>query len=363
MNRVHIVDDELLIRQGLSKKVSSFHNNFLLVGSSENGEEAMRFLSSYHVDICITDISMPVMDGLKLIQEIKNTFSWMECIIISSYDEFAYAKQAIQLGAKDYILKPIDTDILKDSLLQAVETIERDRHNQAVEILMRNIPHSRDMHQRWVNLIRSVQFETLPLLVVDTLDLLENWIGSRYYLLKPLSMAWLQYILEDLKDNRVTLNLKEGTDWVLGDEPILHSEARRYFRLCAVRRLEEGAHLLFDAMKNVMNQTNRRVIEQVKHYIQTHYAEKVSLQELAEQVAMSRTYLANYFKQETGMTIWSYLIEVRMQKARELLLNSSLKGYEIALQIGYENGTHFSQLFKEYYGLSPIEYKKRLERD
>ncbi|MHA6483428.1 response regulator transcription factor [Paenibacillus sp. strain BS8-2] len=363
MYRVHIVDDEVLIRQGLGKKVASFSDSFLLMGASENGEDAIQYLSNYYVDICITDISMPIMDGLTLIQRIKDDFPWMECMIISSYDEFSYARQAIQLGAKDYILKPIDTDLLKQSLTQTVETIEKDRVGHAAELLIKHIPQSRDMHHRWVHLIRSVQFEALPLLVVDTLDMLESWIGNRYYLLKPLSMAWLHYILEDLKDNRVKLALKEGTDWILGDDPILHSEARRYFRLCAVRRLEEGAHQLFDTMRDVMTHTNRRVIEQVKSYIAERFAEKLSLQDLAEEVSMSRTYLANYFKQETGMTIWSYLIEVRMQKARELLLNSNLKGYEIALQIGYENGTHFSQLFKEYYGLSPVEYKKRLERE
>ncbi|MNP75139.1 Arabinose operon regulatory protein [compost metagenome] len=83
---------------------------------------------------------------------------------------------------------------------------------------------------------------------------------------------------------------------------------------------------------------------------------------MADHVGFSKNYLSNLFKQETGTTIWNYLLDVRMKKAREMLLNTDLKLYEIADRLGYSEQIYFSRMFKERYGLSPLEFKKRIEQ-
>ncbi|CAM3609082.1 DUF2961 domain-containing protein [Marinicrinis lubricantis] len=103
-----------------------------------------------------------------------------------------------------------------------------------------------------------------------------------------------------------------------------------------------------------------QTVEQVKRYVQEHYAKKIHLQDVADAVSMSRTYISNLFKQQTGMTIWNYLVAVRMQHARDMLLRSSMKSYEVAMRVGYENSIHFSKLFREHFGLNPMEFKRKM---
>ncbi|NOU91669.1 helix-turn-helix domain-containing protein [Paenibacillus sp. LMG 31456] len=76
---------------------------------------------------------------------------------------------------------------------------------------------------------------------------------------------------------------------------------------------------------------------------------------------MSRSYLTVLFKQSTGITIWSYLVEVRMNQAKLMLLDQQLKIYQVANLVGYENSEHFSKLFKEYFGVTPKEYRRLVE--
>jgi two-component system response regulator YesN len=118
---------------------------------------------------------------------------------------------------------------------------------------------------------------------------------------------------------------------------------------------------LIDLFKHGQQKENVKIAAQVKQYIDLHYAEKVNLEELADLIPISRSYLAVLFKQSTGQTIWNYLVEVRMNNAKLLLLDQQLKIYQIAHKVGYENSEHFSKLFKEYYGVTPKEYRRMIE--
>lgn len=362
MIRVLVVDDEPLIRTSLSSKIEHHNEETVVSGNAANGAKALEWLNGHYADLCVTDVKMPVMDGLALIRHLNEQYPWMSAVVVSSYDEFEYARASMQLGAMDYIVKPIDQEQLGGALDRAAGELSARRRAQAALLLMRHLPHHQELLQRWVREIQTVQLETMPLLVVDTLECLESWTGEQFYLLNPLSMAWLALIVEELKKERLEIELQEGKDLGLGEKTIEASQVRAYFRLCAVRRLEEGAIRIFRETKTQKDQPSRRAVEEVKAYIQAHYAEKLNLQELADQVAISRNYFAQLFKQETGITIWSYLVQLRMNKARELLLSTDNKIYEISSEVGYDNSVHFSQLFKEHYGLTPAEYKKRMNK-
>lgn len=359
--RVVVVDDEHLIRSSLSNKISLYSDTTIVSGTAGNGVKALEWLETHYADWCITDVRMPVMDGLELIKQINERYPWMHCMVVSSYDDFSYAKESIQLGAHDYILKPIDQSMLNQALERMSRETHQARHNEAVDLLLRKLPHYRKVMDQWVEHLQTLQMENMPLLVVDTLDMLEEWTGETYYLLNPLAMAWLQMVGEELKKEKIEISLHEGKDLGLGEPTIPHHTLRRYFRLGAVRRLEEGVQRLFQSSKEAKDNPTRKAVDEVKAYIHENFAEKLSLQQMADQVCMSRNYFANVFKQETGTTIWSYLVTVRMQRARELLLQSNLRIYQIAAEVGYDNNVHFSQVFKEHYGLTPMEYKKRME--
>lgn len=360
MNRILIVDDERLIRSSLTKLIEDIDDLHVVSGTASNGVEALEWMDEHYVDMCITDVRMPRMDGLELIQEINKRYPWMSCIVVSSYDEFDYIRQSIRLGAVDYVLKPVNRQTLHEAIARSYHKTSDSRFDYVSSLLLKNLPHNRELLERWVEQVRTVQYETMPLVIVDTLEKLESWVGKELHYLNPLAMAWLGLVSEELKKEKLEIKLEEGIDLGLGDKAIPLSKLRSYFRLCAVRRLEEGANLLFD-VRRASKYPSRKLIDDVKLYIEEHYAEKLSLQELADVSMVSRNYISILFKKTTGTTIWNYLVKVRMLKARELLLNTCMKVYEISNEVGYENSVHFSQLFKEHYGLSPAEYKKRME--
>ncbi|QJD87320.1 response regulator transcription factor [Cohnella herbarum] len=362
MIRVLLVDDEPLIRTSLTSKVESQSEETVVSGTAANGAKALEWLAEHYADLCVTDVKMPVMDGLELIGRMKAEYPWMSAVVVSSYDEFEYAKTSLRLGAVDYIVKPVDQEQLNGVLSRVAGEIAEKRRAEAAMLLVRHLPHHQELLQRWVRQIRTVQLETMPLLVVDTLDALESLIGDRFYLLNSLSMAWLGLVVEELSKEKLVIELREGKDLGLGDKTIPLGKVRSYFRLCAVRRLEEGSNRIFEVTGALLDHPSRRAVKEVKAFIGANYGEKLNLQELADRVAISRNYFAQLFKQETGTTIWNYLVQIRMGKARELLLGMDKKVYEIASEVGYDNSVHFSQLFKEYYGLTPAEYKKRMER-
>jgi len=361
MNRILIVDDERLIRSSLSKQVEAISDIHVVSGTAKNGEEALQWLGRYYADMCITDVRMPRMDGLELIRAINNRFPWMSCIVVSSYDDFHYIQKSMQLGAIDYVLKPVNRALLANAVQRSYEKIVNDRYDYASRLLLKRLPHHQDMVERWITQVKTVQYDTMPLLVVDTLDMLEDWIGEDFLYLNALSTAWLNMIGEALKRENLNTAFDEGKDLGLGERTIPLEKRRSYFRLCAVRRLEEGANLFFSTSREQQEQPSRKVVDDVKAYLEEHYAEKITLQELADIADVSRNYIATLFRKTTGETIWNCLVAIRMRKARELLLNTTLKVYEISSRVGYENSVHFSQLFKEYYGLSPAEYKRRME--
>lgn len=103
------------------------------------------------------------------------------------------------------------------------------------------------------------------------------------------------------------------------------------------------------------------VVQQIMHYMETHYKEKISLDQIAANMYLSSFYISKIFKSETGDTPINYLISLRMQKAREFMdANPDQSIQAVALSVGYEDAYHFSKLFKKFFGLSPLYYKARI---
>lgn len=126
MANILIVDDEPLVRTSLRKLVDWENNGFTIVGETYNGEEAMNLIMTHNVDIVITDLVMPVMDGISLIKKIRAEGLSISIIVLSSYNEFHLVRNAFFLGACDYIVKSeIDpNNIIKSCKLAAMKGCE-----------------------------------------------------------------------------------------------------------------------------------------------------------------------------------------------------------------------------------------------
>ena len=128
MYKVLLVDDEMFVRKGLQKLIRWEAFNYTLIGEAKNGGDALEMIHQFEPDLVITDIMMPVLDGLALIQRVKEAGRTdPEFILISGYNEFKYAQQAIRYGVQDYILKPIDVKELGATLQKLATTISRKR--------------------------------------------------------------------------------------------------------------------------------------------------------------------------------------------------------------------------------------------
>jgi two-component system response regulator YesN len=198
---------------------------------------------------------------------------------------------------------------------------------------------------------------------VETLLVFEQWAKDDYYILDALSIEFLELVFKKVKAPEGAIQKMKMPIYQphISSDPLLYSQARFHFRLDTISRMERCILDFLEHFCNVGGFQNKQMINQIKQYIDHHFAEKFTLNELAEQIPMSSSHLMALFKQSTGMTVWNYLMEVRMYRAKLLLLDYRLKIYEIANQVGYENGEHFSRLFKDYYGVTPKEYRKRLD--
>ena len=107
MYKVLLVDDEILVREAISAKIEWGHLGFELVGDCENGKAAIEFLKENPVDVVLTDICMPYLDGMGLSKYIYENMPQTRIIIFSGYSDFEYAKQAIQYKVAEYLLKPV----------------------------------------------------------------------------------------------------------------------------------------------------------------------------------------------------------------------------------------------------------------
>ncbi|MBY9080633.1 response regulator [Paenibacillus sp. HN-1] len=122
MLSILIVDDEVFIRDGLSRIIGR-ESGFRVAGSCSNGREALEFIGTEPVDVVLTDIRMPEIDGLALIRELRTEHPEIRCIIMSGFTEFSYAQEAIRYAAVDYLLKPID----KEQLLELLHRLDSEK--------------------------------------------------------------------------------------------------------------------------------------------------------------------------------------------------------------------------------------------
>ncbi len=127
MYRVILVDDEVLIREAVKNSIRWEELGYELAACCKNGMEARDFLEKEPVDLVVTDICMPYMDGMELSKYIYENHPSTKVLILSGYDDFQYAKQAIQYKVEEYLLKPVTAAELSSHLTALRETLDRQR--------------------------------------------------------------------------------------------------------------------------------------------------------------------------------------------------------------------------------------------
>lgn len=135
MIRVLIVEDEEIIRKGLINTIDWLSKECSIVGEAINGLDGLEKIKELRPDLVIADIKMPILNGLDMIKEAQNEKIIFESILLTSYGEFEYAKEGIKLGVVDYLLKPLDDELLYKALDKVREIIGNRKNLEILEKL------------------------------------------------------------------------------------------------------------------------------------------------------------------------------------------------------------------------------------
>ena len=519
--RVLISDDEQHICSLIKSLIHWDALPLSFLGFAFDGHSCLELIQKHSPDIVITDIRMPGLTGLELIQHCKELNLPTRFIIISGFTQFEYAYGAIKYGVEDFLLKPIGETELNDSLqrlcsgavvknqpppmqtlsqaflgallngslsscelsaasvrqhfhltfpeghflfarlhldkcdaaeaytyrllssfLQKLFTtplaknfgqfIDFSTTNQLLLLLhyqpaqlsaVKN--HLQNYLESVCEIIRPYEFMTLSLCVVTDIENLSalpaalavssRLCESRYCLgtgqilyndmliqplqnLPPLPDGSKMRILESLKTmdpaqnsavmrallcdsvpdctqnpywfydhaHRLSMLWLESLDTVIDLNAKRSAYEKRLQSIFSsfgdqkmlVRRLLHLYEEVVTQWLEVFQSAENKVIQSVKAYVQTHYHEKLELEDVAKQVYLNPSYLGTFFKRETGINFSEYLISVRIEQAKSMLKEITYTISEIADRVGYRDANHFSKVFQKQVGIKPSEYRK-----
>ena len=166
MIKVFLVEDEVVMRNGIKNNIPWEQEGFEFVGEASDGELAYPLIKREKPDILITDIRMPFMDGLELSRLVKKELPQIKIIILSGYNEFDYAKTAIGIGVTDYLLKPISSAKLLEAVKKVADMIEKEQDNaRLIERYEKEMEENtlQEKHKLWGSLV-SNRLSTIELL-------------------------------------------------------------------------------------------------------------------------------------------------------------------------------------------------------
>ena len=143
--KILLVDDEMDVLRAMKKKIDWEAMGFCLAGTAENGQEALEMAEQLHIDVVMTDIKMPYMDGLTLCRKLKENYRNIKVVIYSGFDDFEFAREAVHLEAEEYLLKPISVKDMEEVLTRIRQKLddeinEHRNMNRLYEYYQKSLP-------------------------------------------------------------------------------------------------------------------------------------------------------------------------------------------------------------------------------
>ncbi|HEX3029636.1 MAG TPA: response regulator [Clostridia bacterium] len=183
MLKIMIVDDEFYFREALKISLPWEELGFEICGEAKNGKDALEKVEECNPDIIVVDINMPIMDGLEFVQNIREMGIGSKIIILTGHSEFNYAKQAVQLGVNNYILKPVDEEELKNSLFEIKRIIEKEASIKIeIDTLKQQVKYSLPMlKDKLLNALLQGSFIQDQDEAIKKMEYLNVHIHSEYY--------------------------------------------------------------------------------------------------------------------------------------------------------------------------------------
>ncbi|MDF1493416.1 response regulator transcription factor [Caproiciproducens sp. CPB-2] len=356
MYRVLLVDDRDIFLMELKRlKVWGNISGFEVAGKANNGRQAMEMLKSSSYDLVLTDIRMPVVDGLQLLRVINQENLCSCVVLLSEYSEFNYARQGIVLGAFDYLVKPPSREKLLELFRRAHRFLETRKKGEDAY----GNPLETDFGWAYPSAEEKRVVDGFLNRSPDTAQIFESAVKSVYTMMGD-NMIKADILVRKLY-HHIIEEVYSKIPWLSDFIDIRFFDATEYLQESGPDTYKEyycgKITFLLNFIRRYQPEVENGTISEICAYILGHSEDDIKLKVLAEKFYINNTYLSNTFVVKTGMHYNSFVTMVKMARAEYLFKNTDLKTYEICYQLGYHDINYFSRLFKSYIGKSPAEYR------
>lgn len=338
MYKVLFVDDDETIGFIVSKMKVWENSNFKITRYAQNGKEALVVLEKESFDLIITDIRMPIVDGLELLENIRKRGDKTFLVLASTYSEFEYAKRGLQNGAIDYIIKPITEENLKELFIR-VEKLLKEKEDKPKET---NLKVSKDRIDKWYNLF--INLEETPK------NLKDKYLKELNDIVKEEKVIFSELLFEGIWEKIVKV-----FPWLVKLENIEFLFKKESFE----KEVEEKIYNIQEIIKKYKLNNYDSLINNVSEVILKNIGKDKLLDIISEELQLSKDYIGKLFKNKIGITLNEYSTILKMEYGKKLLNGSNKKVYEISEELGYSTVDYFSKLFKNYTGFTPVQYRKK----
>lgn len=411
MYRLLIVDDEEDIRSGMSKGIPWSEWGFTVVGVAENGEEAVFLTEKEKPDVVLSDIRMPKMDGIELMQYLHDNLPEIKIVILSGYNDLEYLNMAIKNQVTEYMLKPTDIDEFEQLFRKIRKNLDEEKNRReelnqlklaamqsqalSYETVLNNLLDGYvgdSQEYAWKQELEKegMDFNACVMVVLDTAPENEDnkddsyrlkqriirycnsrqmqWVG-RFFLYRGRHIVGL-VTLEQMRfeepesELRLLCQCIEEMQAEIGD---IYGMALRagISNLCRDERTLPRVYQETEARMSSMEpdllnnqKKSNLLVTAVREYLDSEFSSNMlSLETVAERFNRNPAYISKVFKKGTGFNFSDYITQKRMEKSKALLRDMSLKVYEIAEMTGYADVSNFIKVFRKKCGMSPNEYR------
>lgn len=348
MHRLAVIDDEYIVVEAIKAMIARLKLNYEVAGWAYDGIHGLEVIRREKPDLVFTDIRMPGLDGLSLIEEAKEFCPDTVFVVISGYTEFEYARRALAMGVKDYIDKPISMENLRNVLTRIEKECFMSREESTVLA----------QHQAAQEKLRELFDESVSAMAKGDAGAFQHSMEQ--------GLEKILKLYENPEDVR-----REVYKWLCAQSDILMERKPKVTRdgLISYQEIEKkttnedilayAQQMIKDIARHIeadKTGSSHATILELLAYIEEHYQEDIGLNELADLVGMSTAYLSVLFKSEVGTSYVKYLTDLRVKHAKKLL-KEGYKVSEVSELVGYNNYRYFCDIFKRHVGKTPNEYK------